>query len=139
MGKFSRFYLIRPGLIWKFCFFLGKTFHRARLCLLIFKEMLFWGTIYNRGVEFLWEKASRSKLITHLFPNFGVDPPTAVARSQSAIVTPRSRTNTLTCLWKICSSWERDGIPSASRACYCILGCRWFKELDCGSLGHCLA
>ena len=124
MGQFSRFYLIRPGLIWKFWLFLGQNFHRARLSLFILKKILYGGTIYNRGMGFFWEKTSRAKLITHLFPSFGVDPPTAIALSQTAIVTPRSRTNTLTCLWKICSSWGRDGIPSASRACYCILGCR---------------
>ena len=124
MSNICRFYLIRPSLIREFWIFLLKKFHRARLCLLIFKEALYWETIHNRGMGFFWEKASRTKLITHLFPNFGVDTPTATARSQPAIVTPRSRTNTLTCLLKLCSSWKRDGIPSASRACYCIRGCR---------------
>ena len=99
-------------------------FSRSQAPLVYPQKILYWGTIYNKGMGFFWEKTSRAKLITHLFPSFGVDPPTAIALSQTAIVTPRPRTNTLTCLRKICSSWGRDGIPSASRACYCILGCR---------------
>ena len=33
-----------------------KNFHRARLCLLIFKEILYWGTIYNRGWDSFGKK-----------------------------------------------------------------------------------
>ena len=88
---------------------------------------LYWGTIYNKGMGFFWEKTSRTKLIKHLIQNFGVDPPTAIALSQPAIVIPRPRTNRLSCLWNSCSSWGGDKLPSASRACYCILGWRQFK------------
>ena len=62
---------------------------------------------------FFCGKASRTKLITHLFPKFRVDPPTAIARLQTAIVTPNPRTDTLTCLRKFVATGE--GIESQAR------------------------
>ena len=67
----------------------SKKLYRGGLCLFIFENILFMGSVYNRGIGLRRVETSGTKFFAHLSPNFRINTCTSILLWQTTFVTSR--------------------------------------------------